>query len=81
VVVPLLLALLDLLVLLLLLVLGVAARVLLRRPWTVEARTGDEVRTWKVVGWQASGALVDDVAERLQAGVSLPGSPEGTPAD
>jgi hypothetical protein len=81
VVVPVLVALLDLLVLLLLLGLGAVARVLLRRPWIVEARTDDEVRTWKVVGWQASGTLVDDVAQRLQAGVSLPESPEGSRPD
>ena len=73
VVVPFLVALLDLALLVLLLLIGAVARVLFRRPWVVHASAdGGQVRSWNVVGWRASGALVDDVASRLEAGVSLP---------
>lgn len=53
---------------------GVAGRVLFRRPWTVEARRGEggAVHEWKVVGWRASGELVGTVADRLRAGVVPP---------
>lgn len=49
--------------------LGVAARILFRRPWTVEARVAgtSEGREWKVVGWRASGELVDTLAERIRS--------------
>lgn len=70
IVIPLLVALVDVLVLLVLLVLSVLARIVLRRPWTVEARTAaDEVRTWRVVGWRASGQRRDEVAAAIAAGV------------
>jgi hypothetical protein len=73
VVVPLLLVLLDVLILLLLLVLGLAARVLFRRPWVVEATGAGPYRhTWRVVGWRASGEKVDDVANLLEHGYPLP---------
>lgn len=77
VVVPLLLALLDLVVVLVLALLGVLARVLLRRPWTVEAEAcagprAGTVITWRVVGWRASGEHAAQVAEALRAGVDLP---------
>lgn len=67
--VPLLIAVLDVLVIVLLTVLGVAARVLLRRPWTVEATGPDGLRrTWRVVGWRNAGELVDEVANDLAHG-------------
>ena len=49
--------------------LGAVARTVFRRPWTVEARVAgtNEGREWKVVGWRASGALVDRLAERIRA--------------
>ena len=49
--------------------LGGVARVVFRRPWTVEARVAgtNEGREWKVTGWRASGELVDTVAARVQA--------------
>ena len=61
---------LELLVVLLAIGLGVAARILFRRPWTVEARRLDTRtvgRTWKVVGWKASGELVETLAERVRS--------------
>lgn len=54
---------------------GIVGRVVLRRPWTIVAeevatsRTDRGVRTWKVVGWRASGRAVEDVARHLEAGV------------
>jgi hypothetical protein len=78
-VIPLLVALIDLLVLLLLTVVGVLARVVFRRPWTVEARGEDGVLYhWKVVGWRASGERRDEIAEMLAAGI-IP--PDATLAD
>ena len=71
--VPLLLAILDLLLLALLTALGIAARIVFRRPWIVEADgpTGHRVR-WRVVGWRASGATVDAAAEALAHGAAVP---------
>ena len=59
----------ELLVVVLAIGLGALARVLFRRPWTVEARIKgtNEGREWKVVGWKASGELVDTVAERIRS--------------
>jgi hypothetical protein len=56
-------------VVLLLVGLGVVARVLFRRPWTVEARVAgtNEGRQWKVSGWRASGELRDRVADQLRS--------------
>jgi hypothetical protein len=59
----------ELLAVLVLLLLGAMARVLFRRPWTVEARVKgtNQGREWKVVGWRASGELVAQVAERVRS--------------
>lgn len=66
---PLLFALLDVVVVVLLTVLGVGARVLFRRPWVVEATSGDEMRrTWRIVGWRASHEAVDFIAGALAHG-------------
>jgi hypothetical protein len=48
---------------------GMGSRVVLRRPWTIEAvsDTGDRL-TWKAVGWRASAARRDEVAEQLRSG-------------
>ncbi|HEX9968506.1 MAG TPA: hypothetical protein VGB03_00080, partial [Acidimicrobiales bacterium] len=56
-VVPLLITLADLLVLAVLVVLGVLVRVVLRRPWIVDAVRADRTErlSWKVVGWHRSG--------------------------
>ena len=57
----------ELVAVLLLLLLGALARIVLRRPWTVEARVKgtNQGREWKVVGWRASGELVETLAERV----------------
>lgn len=65
-VVPVLVAVLDVLVILVLAALGFVARVLLRRPWTVEASAeGSRRRTWRVVGFRAAGREVDRIADGL----------------
>lgn len=64
---------LEIVVLILVVLGGLAARVVLRRPWTVraESRRGGG-RTWRVVGWRASGALIEEVARALEEGRALP---------
>jgi len=72
--VGLVLAIVDVVVLVVVSAAGLVGRVVLRRPWTVEARAGDgTVRTWKVVGWRASRERLDEIAELLAAGISPPG--------
>lgn len=51
---------------------GLGVKVLLRRPWTVEARCEDDVRRWPVVGWRASGRAVDHVATHIRRTGSPP---------
>jgi len=78
-VVPLLLVVVDLLFLLLLLLLGVAARIVFRRPWVVEATDSGPLRhTWRIVGWRASGEKVDEIANLLAHGHPLPPGVEVT---
>jgi hypothetical protein len=59
----------DLILAILLTALGVAGRLLFRRPWSVEAvsDTGERHR-WQVVGWRASRQLVADVVNALAHG-------------
>lgn len=73
VVLPLLFALFEVIVLVLVGLLVLAARVLFRRPWTVEAASEDEVLTWQVVGWEASGEQVARAGALLSDGMR----PEG----
>jgi hypothetical protein len=81
--IPLVLALVDLALLVLLTVLGIAARMVLRRPWVVEADASDGRQVlWRVVGWRDSGELVSAAADALAHGISLPpGSESRPPAD
>jgi hypothetical protein len=73
VVLPLLLVVFDLVVVLLLALLLVFARVLFRRPWTIEAIDPHTNSTeWKVVGWRASRELRTALRTRLEAGRPLP---------
>ncbi|MEV6814326.1 hypothetical protein [Micromonospora sp. NPDC051296] len=66
---PLLLILIDLVVVAVLLVLAVLGRVLLRRPWTVEATAGNGERiTAEVVGWRAALRRRDEMADLLGRG-------------
>lgn len=71
---PLLVAVVDLAIVLLLAIVGLAGRILFRRPWTVEAQASDRsCLVWRVVGWRASGDHVERVAEQLAVGVAPPG--------
>jgi hypothetical protein len=77
--------LLDIVLVALLTVLALAARIVFRRPWVIEATSGDEIdggaagvahRTWRVVGWRASGEAVDRIAEALAYGMPTPSAQE-----
>lgn len=64
----------EVLILVLLVGGGVVARFVLRRPWTIEAgpvtpspATGH--RSWQVVGWKASGQLLDRISQDITSGV------------
>ena len=59
----------DLLWLLLVAVLGLLGRVVLGRPWRVEATTDGERRDWFVQGFGAAGRARDEIARRLQHGI------------
>jgi hypothetical protein len=72
VVVPLFFLAVEVVVVVTLLVAGVAGRVLLRRPWIVEATDDWTIHRWEVVGWRASGDHARLVAEQLAAGMPLP---------
>ncbi|MBA2438871.1 MAG: hypothetical protein H0V52_11070 [Acidimicrobiia bacterium] len=66
---PLVLALVDLMVVVALVVGGVVARVLFRRPWTVQASDGAGSQVIRrVVGWAASGRMRDEMAAELARG-------------
>jgi hypothetical protein len=58
------------------LVVGLFSRVVLRKPWTVFARSGDRVAERQVVGWRASRRLIDELAGEIRSGRL-----ELTPAD
>ena len=58
----------DLVWLLLVGVLGVIGRIVLRRPWRVEAVSQTERRSWFVKGYRAAGQERDDIARRFQHG-------------
>ena len=70
---PLVLAVVDLFIVIVLALLGVVGRVVLRRPWIVQARSREgTVVEWPVVGWRASGARVEEVARQLESGALRP---------
>ena len=74
---PFLIALGELLLVLLLAVAGLVGRVLFRRPWTVDAVSPDGEHTaWSVVGWRASGAARQFVADRLATTGAVPSAAE-----
>ena len=63
----------EVLVLVLLVGGAVVARVVFRRPWTIEAvpeSGGQATRlpTWQAVGWTASGRLIDRVSHDIATG-------------
>jgi hypothetical protein len=80
VVVPLLVALLDLLVVVVVSLLGLAGRVMFRRPWVVEAVASDGHRcTWRIVGRQESRAAVDAIAAAFAHGHTPPPAADAVP--
>jgi hypothetical protein len=70
--IPTLFFLVDLLIVLLITLAGGAVRVLFRRPWKIDARTGGplgEQHSWGVVGVRASDDAVHSVAYALSRGM------------
>jgi hypothetical protein len=65
----------ELALLVILLLAGVFGRVVLRRPWTVFARSGETLHTTQVKGWQASGRTIDELAQRIASGAQLEPAP------
>jgi hypothetical protein len=68
---PVALFLVDVVIFLLIAAGGIAVRVLFRRPWKIQARTGDpttESHSWGVVGLRASAEAVDAVARVIAQG-------------
>jgi hypothetical protein len=56
---------------------GIISRVVLRRPWVIEARSSDpltpgRVLEWEARGWRQSSRLIDEVARDLAAGRDPP---------
>lgn len=76
---PLLILVLELCVGLVALILGLFGRVVLRRPWTVEAIprgvVPEGVRLWDVIGFRASGQMKRQIRDAITAGAALP--PDG----
>ncbi len=54
--------------------LGLLGRVLLGRPWRVEAVSAVERRGWNVQGFRSAGRSRDDLAAQLSAGINPAGS-------
>ena len=74
---PLLLVLLDVVIVLILLAVSIVARVLFRRPWTIEATAaGHDHLTTHVVGWRAALRRRDEIADSLRRGLR----PEDVPS-
>jgi hypothetical protein len=75
-VLPLLLLAVDIIVVMVLLLLAIPARVLFRRPWTVEAAYDDgqveKVFSADVVGWRRALETRDDIAAKLTQGFPAP---------
>lgn len=58
-------------------IVGTLARVVLRRPWWVEARSATERRDWYVRGFKAAGAHRDEIARQFRHGQNPSGNPPG----
>jgi len=58
----------ELLILIALFTAGLFGRVVLRRPWTVFAKSGDELVERQAVGWRGSKRELDDLAGALASG-------------
>jgi hypothetical protein len=59
----------ELLIVTVLFVAGLFGRVVLRKPWTVFAKSGDEVVERQVVGWRASKREIADLDGALASGL------------
>jgi hypothetical protein len=71
--IPFLIALGELILIVLLTLGGVAGRVLFRRPWTVDAVDPAGVHhAWSVVGWRASAAARQLIADRIATTGTVP---------
>jgi len=68
VVIPLLLLVLDGLIVFILVLVGISARVLLRRPWTVEAESASATRQIEITGWRRALRARDGIALGLKTG-------------
>jgi hypothetical protein len=73
-VIPAVLAVLDLVLVLLLLVAGLFAHLVLGRPWEVQASCSDRRVVWLVTGWRRSQSKIIDVEDSLRAGTIPSGS-------
>jgi hypothetical protein len=71
-VIPALLALLDIAVLVALIVAGIVSRVLMHRPWEIEAVSADDRLGWRVLGWRRSARAIDSVCTTLSQGMRPP---------
>ena len=60
----------DLVWLSLVVVVGAVGRIVLRRPWRVEARSDDDRREWFVHGYRAAGQLRDELAIQFRHGAN-----------
>jgi hypothetical protein len=74
---PVLLLLLDLLVVIVLLALAIPARMLLRRPWTIEAvpiapEGGQHRFATHVIGWRRAREVRDEIVQKLRDGYPAP---------
>ncbi len=71
--IPYLVALGELLLIVLLALAGIVGRVLFRRPWIVDAvNANGEHYNWPVVGWRASGAARQFIADRIATTTTAP---------
>jgi hypothetical protein len=77
---PLLLLAVDILVVVVLFALAIPARVLFRRPWTVEAvtKSGSDADRFvtDVVGWRPALRTRDDIVDKIKLGYPTPVLPE-----
>jgi len=75
--IPFLIALGELLLIVVLALAGVVGRVFFRRPWTVDAVSPDGTHlSWPVVGWRASAAARQFIADRVAATGRVPSADE-----
>lgn len=79
VVFPVLIFLVDLLLVVLIAAGAVAVRMLFRRPWIVQAVSGDATKEWPVVGWRASSQRAVAIAHRIEQGLPLDGPELSSP--